>query len=76
MSNDELKKIVHNLIDETDNENLLYLISGLLKNKEEEKNLELSEKEKELIEKAFKESETEESLLNNETVFTQIRNEL
>lgn len=80
MSINELKSLIHNLVDKSENQYLLEAIYDLFSFSESEggeviwKNL--TDKQKELVLKAFEESESKESLLNQSDVISRVRNEL
>ncbi len=80
MSINELKNLIHGLVDKSENKYLLEAVYGLFSFSSTVagetiwKNL--TDKQRELILKAFDESESEDNLLNHSTVISRIKNEL
>ena len=80
MSINELKNLIHNLIDKSENKYLLEAVYDLfsISNEETGENIwqKLTVKQRELILKSFEQSESESNLLNHSTVLSRVRNEL
>lgn len=80
MSINELKNLIHNLVDKSENKYLLEFIYNLFSfsytDTGESLWRNLSDDQKGLILKAFEESESENSLLDHNTVLYRIKNEL
>lgn len=80
MSINDLKSLIHNLVDKSDNKYLLELIYNLFSVSSSDRSSHIWENltgaQKELVLKAFEQSEIEESLIAHESVIAKIRNEL
>ena len=80
MSIDELKNLIHGLVDKSDNKSLLEAVYNLFSitgmGSGETFWRDLTEKQRELILNAFEESESSNKLLNHDAVISQIKNEL
>jgi hypothetical protein len=71
MALSEVRKIIHTLIDKTDNMNMFNIIINILNMGREEK-IKFSGREEELIEKDCRESEANENLRNHKTVINEL----
>ena len=83
MSINELRNVIHEHVDKSDNIQLLEFISSLFSvselNIKDNSNItweDFSDKQKELIIKAFEQSDSDDNLLTHQSVMTQIKNEL
>ncbi|NLT49478.1 MAG: hypothetical protein GXX85_01005 [Ignavibacteria bacterium] len=77
MSINELKSIIHKMVDNSQNEFLLEAVYNIFYSITDESVWQnLTDKQKELILKAFEESERESNLIDHSTVMMQIQNEL
>lgn len=80
MSISELKNLIHGLVDKSENKYLLEMIHNLFSFSESDSGdniwLNLTDKQRELILKAFGQSESESNLMSHNSVMSQIRNEL
>jgi len=76
----ELKNLIHGLVDKSENKYLLEMIHNLFSFSESDSGdniwLNLTDKQRELILKAFGQSESESNLMSHNSVMSQIRNEL
>ena len=80
MSISELKNLIHNLVDKSDNKFLLEAVYDLFSFSDSTEGeviwKNLTEKQKKMIFKAFEESESKDNLLNHSKVISRVRNEL
>lgn len=80
MSINELKNLIHSLVDKSENKYLLELIHNLFsfsESKSGENHWEkLSDSQREMVLKAFEQSESESNLMSHNSVMSQIKNEL
>ena len=80
VSINELKNLIHGLVDKSENKYLLEAVRSLFSFSDTDTGetlwQNLTDKQRELILKAFEESESEDHLLNHSTVISQIKNEL
>ncbi len=75
MSINELKSIIHKMVDNSQNKFLLEAVYNIFSSITEESVWQnLTDKQKELILKAFEESERESNLIDHSTVMMQIQN--
>ena len=80
MSINELKTLIHGLVDKSNNKYLLEAVHNLFSfsdlNTGEMFWQNLTDKQRKLILKAFEESESEDNIIKHDTVISQIKNEL
>jgi hypothetical protein len=80
MSINELKNLIHSLVDKSENKYLLEAVHNLFSFSNNESGgvlwQNLTDHQRELILKAFEHSESEDELLDNSTVLTKIKNEI
>jgi hypothetical protein len=80
MSINELKSLIHNFVDNSENKHLLEAIYNLFtfSNSDTGQSIwqNLNDEQKDLILKAFEESEKEDNLLDHSIVMSQIQNEI
>lgn len=78
MSINELKNMIHTLVEKSDNKYLLELIYSLFSIPSQEKNIweALTENQKELVIKSFNQSELDENLIYHDNVMAKIINEI
>ena len=80
MSINELKNMIHSLVDKSDNKFLLEAVYNLFSVSDDDTGetiwQNLTDKQRELILKSFEDSETESNLLSHSTVVSKIKNEL